>query len=1041
MTLVPACWCSPKLVPATDHFGRAFPITSADAKDHFWWHLPVMTLTYALYHIRWRLPALALILLFTIPVYSFSRPAQSGKGFRQEVNHRIDVTLDDVRHQLSAYQETRYINNSPDTLDILYFHLWTNAWSGNDTPLARQLLRFDGQKPLFDDPSIGGFIDSLDFSVNNLTARWELLSGRPDICRIYLDEPAAPGDTLLISTPFRVKIPYGGTSRLGHIGQSYQVANWYPKPALYDEKGWHSVSYRHMAELPSEYAGYTVDITLPANYVTGATGTLQTAGEIMWLNRLATDTTWMLIHYFAGTRFPLSLEQTKTIRFTAEKAKEFAWFADKRFNVMQDTVVLESGKDVTVRFMFTNLQAGFWQEVPNYVNDALIYFSSKLGDYPFDEYTVTQSVLGAEEGWGTPGASVIGFSSSAYSLQRSVALDLVRNWTYASSPGSTGMSFPFMAEGIAGVYVNHYMTEYGHERQLWESYFRSSRTARWFNMDGIPESRTDELNWLERERLSHVVPMDAPADDYMSREYVLDNYYRAAGRVDYLKAWMGDSLFDFAMQLFYRNLQFSHPGTGDMQDLFEFVSGSDLGWFFDDFSGTPRRLDYGVVRYGGGQALVENRAELASPVKIAGLSGDSVQFEKWVDGFHGRQWIPVPPGAYDRIMINPDGSMPEVRKTNNNVRTAGIFPAADLPRMKFLYAVDDPAYNTLVYIPLVNWTRENGVMPGVMLHNGMPLPKPAEFILTPFYSFRDNSFAGSGRFLFNKAPYNTFLNLATISLEGSRFGAPGIGSYHAFRAGTDLFLGSYPVGSMTGHRLFGRFILVSDLYALLEQGRGGNNTFWQFGYVLERQTRINPFSLGATIETHRLFQKASLEFNYRQSYKRTGGGLDMRILAGYMLNNDSPVPFHALAPAGRGGREQYLFHGNYPDRFTPFSESFFSRQTTFTEGGLVSPVNDLLGYCDWLISLSLSSTIPGLPEWVPVRPFVNSLLTDPSPVRGNRIHYEAGLKAGIWGLFEVYFPLLVSPGIGAETGSTGGRIRFVLHLDSFSKPDFIGIWD
>ena len=981
------------------------------------------------------------IILFSLPGEAFSRQEHTARGFRQEVSHRISVTLDDERHELRAFQETRYINNSPDTLDLLYFHLWPNGWSDNETPLARQLFRYRGKQRLFDDPRMRGFIDSLDFRVNGLAAGWELLSGAPDICRIILNEPVTPGDTIFITTPFRVKIPYGGTSRLGHIGQSYQIANWFPTPAVYDEDGWQPVSYLHMAELPSEFAGYTVDITLPANYVVGATGSLQSPEEIRWLDRLAADTTWKIIHYFAGTRFPSSLEQTKTIRFTAEKADDFAWFADKRFNVIQDTVTLVSGKEVITRVMFTNLQAGLWQDVPKYVNDALIYFSGSLGDYPCDEYTVVQSVLGGGEGWGTPGASVLGFAGNAYSLQRSVALDIVRNWTYIASPGSTEGSFPFMAEGIAGAYADRYMKKYGHERELWESYLRSRRTARLLNLDGIPENRLDELNWLELERRNLVVPMDRPADDFGSREQVLANYYKSARGFNYLKAWMGDSLFDFAMQVYLRNWQFSHPRTSDLRELFEFISGSDLSWFFDDYMLSNKRLDYRAVGFRDGQVLIGNNAELASPVKVAGISGDSIHFEKWVDGFHGRQWIPVPPGDYSRIRIDPGDRMPEIYSDNNSVRTTGIFPALTLPQPKFLFAIDDPAYNTIVYTPLANWTREDGIMPGIMLHDGLPLPKPVEFILTPFYSFRDPGFTGSGRFLFNKVPYNSFIRFATISLEGSRFGAPAGQRYHTFRAGADIYPGRYPVGTALSQWLYGRFILASDLFSLLEHERAGNEIFWQFGYGLDRQTMINPFTLIAGLEAHRLFQKASLEFNYKYGYTGKGSGLDIRLYTGVMLKNESPAPFHALAPAGRSGREQYLFRGNYPDRFSYFSQSFFSRQTAMTEGVLVSPVNDVLGFSDRLVSLSLSSTIPGLPAWVPVRPFGNVLLTDPSPLRGNRIHYEAGLKAGIWGLFEVYFPLLVSPDIGAETGRIRDRIRFVLTIDSFSRPDFIGIWD
>ena len=47
-----------------------------------------------------------------------------------------------------------------------------------------------------------------------------------------------PGGSIEITTPFRVKVPYGEVSRMGHLDDSYQITQWYPKPAVYDHNGW-----------------------------------------------------------------------------------------------------------------------------------------------------------------------------------------------------------------------------------------------------------------------------------------------------------------------------------------------------------------------------------------------------------------------------------------------------------------------------------------------------------------------------------------------------------------------------------------------------------------------------------------------------------------------------------------------------------------------------------------------------------------------------------------------------------------------------------
>ena len=107
---------------------------------------------------------------------------------------------------------------------------------------------------------------------------------------------------------------------------------------------------------------------------------------------------------------------------------------------------------------------------------------------------------------------------------------------------------------------------------------------------------------------------------------------------------------------------------------------------------------------------------------------------------------------------------------------------------------------------------------------------------------------------------------------------------------------------------------------------------------------------------------------------------------------------------------------------------------SLSEGGLVSPVNDTLGYSRWLFSLSLSSSLPGTISWIPVKPFFNLLLNDHVAGDAKRfpLFLEAGLKAGIWNFFEVYLPLIVSDNIEAITGSFRERIRFVFTLDLFN---------
>lgn len=988
-----------------------------------------------------RLFTLRLQLIFICLFFiGFCSKALSQEYFQQEVNYNIHVILNDRLHELNAFETLEYINHSPDTLHFLYFHLWPNAYSNNNTPLAGQLFQFYGKQELFNDPELRGFIDSIDFEVNAKKVYWELLPDQPDICRIDLEVPLNPGDSIRITTPFRVKISKGVTSRLGHIGESYQISQWYPKPAVYDQTGWHPMSYLDQGEFYAEFGRFDVRITLPANYIVGASGNLQNETEIKMLDKRSADTSWMNTANSLKIDLPASSKQLKTLHYTADKIHDFAWFADKRFHVQKGKLKLpNSGKEITTLVLFTNEQVELWKDALNYVNEAIYWFSEKIGDYPYQNFTVVQSALTSGSGMEYPGITVIGWAEDAYTLDEVITHELGHSWFY-SALGSNERRYPFMDEGITSFYTDWYLNDKYPEKKLWEVYVKNEKLAKFTHIDKMPIRRMQELEWLVQARKNLEQPINLSATDYTELNYGLMLYNKAPNAFNYLRAYLGDTVFNAAMQEYFRQWKFRHPQTEDLRETIETQSGKDLTWFFVDLLGTTKRLDYKMVRLQNQQILIQNKGELVSPLLIAGLSGDSVLFEKWIDGFEGQQWIDLPPGDYSEIIIDPGHLMPEIFRLNNTIKTSGIFPKAGPIRTQFLFSIDVPEARTLFYIPAINWTRENGFMLGMTFHNGFIIPKPLQFVVVPFYAFGNSDLAGFGRIAYNITPFDNFIRLATLSMEATQFGAPGQQNYRKLKTGLEINFRNKKMTQPFNHKVIGNYITASNLSQIELLEKAKMNSYVQVGYFLEKTSLINPYSLLTSFEFGKTHQKTSLEFNYRLSYRGRDNGLDMRFFAGTMLKTDAEIPFYAFSASGRNGRELYLYQGIYPDRFSVFPENFFSRQMTLSEGGLVSPVNDSLGYSQWLLSLSLSTSLPGRAARLPIKPFVNLLLNDRSvpTIHNSPFFYEAGLKIGIWDFFEIYVPLLVSKNIDSVSGSFKNRIRFVFSLDSIRKLKIIG---
>jgi hypothetical protein len=974
------------------------------------------------------LNSLVTVLLFLV-LNAASAQDQTKGYFQQEVNYDINVTLNDRTHELSAYESVQYINKSPQSLQFIYFHLWPNAYSNNSTALGRQLFMLKGKQVLFDDPRTAGYIDSLDFRTGNEGISWELMPDMPDICRLNLKEPLEPGDTIIISTPFHVKIPNGNVSRLGHTGWSYQISQWYPKPAVYDMNGWHPMPYLDQGEFFSEFGSFDVSINIPEDYTVGASGDLQTESEISRLDLMASDSSWMFRRPGKGEDSP-SGKGMKTLKYHGKQIHDFAWFADRQFHVLKGNVSLPSGKNVTTYSMFTDLEAYLWLNSITYINNAIGKFSGWIGEYPYNTFTAVQSALSAGSGMEYPGLTVIGYAEDPYTLDQVIAHEICHSWFY-SYLASDERDYPYMDEGITSAYETRYLDYYYPGIKLWEVYLRNIRMAKFLHLDKLPADRMPEIEWLVQARKNLEQPSTLSAPEYTETNYSNIIYYKTGKAFNMLRNYLGDQLFDSLMHEYYAEWGNRHPYPDDLRKIFENGSGRDLSWFFDDLLGTTKRIDYKVIRLKDDSILVKNKGNMAPPFPVTGSMKDSDVFRKWSEGFTGMKWIRLPDEDYTSVKINKEHTVPEIYYLNNNIRKQGLFRRSDQVSPRLLYSLEDPDQVSVMYTPLLNWNKSDGLMLGLALNNGSLLEKHFEYTLIPFFRFKDAGISGKGKLEYNIFPYNSFIRKTSLSLEGIKFGASEIRNYHAVKAGVDIFFRDRHLVNQVFQRVYGKVIQASDLFMLLQDQSSQGRYFLQTGYTLDRMLPVNTYSFEAGLESGKHYQKAAATLNYRYSYPGRNNGLDVRLFAGAMLNRDRERPYYSLSPSSRTGSELYLFQGEFPDRFARFPH-FWSRQMVITEGGLVSPVNDSTGYSRWLLSASFSSSLPGKAGRAPIKPFLNVLYNSRS-VNGSPLFYEAGIKAGVWGFFEIHVPLLVSENISTILPTIKERIRFVLSLDTFMR--------
>ena len=81
---------------------------------------------------------------------------------------------------------------------------------------------------IFSEEKDRGDIDSLDFHSDGHPVDLEYHPEWIDVAKVILPKPLFPGKTILIETPFFVKLPRV-VSRLGHTGKHFQITQYCPK--------------------------------------------------------------------------------------------------------------------------------------------------------------------------------------------------------------------------------------------------------------------------------------------------------------------------------------------------------------------------------------------------------------------------------------------------------------------------------------------------------------------------------------------------------------------------------------------------------------------------------------------------------------------------------------------------------------------------------------------------------------------------------------------------------------------------------------------
>ena len=208
-------------------------------------------------------------------VYRSARGAPGPEYWQQRADYSIVATLDTSTTELTGSVEIRYTNNSPDTLRYVWIQVDQNLYRTGSKGSA--LFPADSRWGV---RGFEGGYNLTDVRVNGASVRPRI---NDTMMRLDLPTQMAPhGGKATIAIRYSFRVPEHGSDRMGRDSALYEIAQWFPRMAVYDDvRGWNTDPYLGQGEFYLEYGDFDYSVTVPAGYVVAGSGVLQNPNEVL----------------------------------------------------------------------------------------------------------------------------------------------------------------------------------------------------------------------------------------------------------------------------------------------------------------------------------------------------------------------------------------------------------------------------------------------------------------------------------------------------------------------------------------------------------------------------------------------------------------------------------------------------------------------------------------------------------------------------------------------------------------------------------------
>ena len=558
--------------------------------------------------------------LLTVLLTTVSIAQNTCSYWQQKVDYKMEIDMDVESYQYKGKQILTYTNNSPDTLNRVFYHLYFNAFQPGSEMDARSRSISDPDGRVAErisklTPAEIGYIKPTLLTQDGVALKYEVVG---TILEVTLNKAIMPGASTTFNMEWDAQVPVQirRSGRNNEEGVALSMTQWYPKLAEYDFEGWHADPYIGR-EFHGVWGDYDVKITIDADYTIGGSGYLQNPAEIGH-------------GYQQPNQKTMKPKKGKyTWHFVAPNVHDFTWAADDDY--IHDTYAGPNG--VTLHFFYKNNPdiKENWKNLQPKTAELMVYFNENIGMYPYKQYSVIQ---GGDGGMEYAMCTLITGNRKFESLVGVTAHELAHSW-FQFLLATNEAKHEWMDEGftsyISGEAMNVVMQE----------------------NDANPQSGSYR-GYVYLATSGQEQPQSTHADRYTSnRGYGISAYSKGAVFLAQLEYVIGKDKLNETLKRYYKEWAFKHPTPNDFIRIAEKVSGFELDWYLTDWTQTTNTIDYSIkdvaFNKGGTVVTLERIGLMPMPIDLY------VQYE---DGSQESFYIPLQMARAEK-----DNPYPNLKRT------------------------------------------------------------------------------------------------------------------------------------------------------------------------------------------------------------------------------------------------------------------------------------------------------------------------------------------------------------------------------------------